>query len=192
MRGESETIADERFDSVVIIKAANSIGTGFYVTADLILTAYHVVDKANLIELTFYDGTKSFGKVIDHDVRLDLALIRAQTTGKPVKLYRGPIRLGETVEAIGHPQGYEFTITRGVISAIRKMTSLSLKASAPVEFVQTDTAISPGNSGGPLFLKDTVIAVNDWIRVDKGSQNLNFSVSHNEIRNYITRVLGKP
>ena len=191
-RTESGTIADERFDSVVIIKNANSVGSGFYVTPDLVLTAYHVVDKANLVEMTFYDGTKTFGKVIDHDVRLDLALIKAQTAGKPVKIYRGSIKLGETVEAIGHPKGYEFTITRGVVSALRRQRSAAIKANALVEFVQTDTPISPGNSGGPLFLKDAVIAVNDWVRVDKASQNLNFSVSYNEIRNYLDRFEGKP
>lgn len=191
-RAESGTIADERFDSVVIMKNANSIGAGFYVTPELVLTAYHVVDKANLVEMTFYDGTKTFGKVIDHDVRLDLALVKAQTAGKPVKIYTGSIKLGETVEAIGHPKGYEFTITRGVVSALRKQRSAAIKANALVEFVQTDTPISPGNSGGPLFLKDAVIAVNDWVRVDKASQNLNFSVSYNEIRNYLNRFEGKP
>ncbi|MDA8533869.1 trypsin-like serine protease [Burkholderiaceae bacterium] len=56
--------------------------------------------------------------------------------------------------------------------------------------MQTDTPISNGNSGGPLVLKDSVIGVNDWIRVDKGSQNLNFSVSYNEIRNYLERFTG--
>jgi S1-C subfamily serine protease len=186
----TSTIADERFDSVVIIKNANSIGAGFYVTPDLVLTAHHVVNKANLVEMTFYDGTKTYGKVIDHDIRLDLAIVKAQTVGKPVKIHSGPIRLGETAEAIGHPKGYEFTITRGVVSAVRKQQSQVIKSIAPVEFIQTDTPISPGNSGGPLFLKDTVIGVNDWVRVDKASQNLNFSVSFNEIRNYLNRFEG--
>jgi serine protease Do len=188
---ESGTIADERFDSVVIVKNARSIGTGFYVTPDLVLTAYHVVDKANLVEITFYDGTKTYGKVIDHDVRLDLALVKVQTAGKPVKIHSGTIKLGETVEAIGHPKGYEFTITRGVVSAVRTQKSAVIKSNALVEFIQTDTPISPGNSGGPLFLKDAVIGVNDWVRVDKASQNLNFSVSFNEIRNYLNRLEGK-
>ena len=188
----SGTIADERFDSVVIVKNAKAIGAGFYVTPDLILTAYHVVEKGNLVELTFYDGTKTYGKVVDHDVRLDLALVKAQTAGKPVTIHTGSIRLGETVEAIGHPKGYEFTITRGVVSAIRKQSSAGIKSKALVEFVQTDTPISPGNSGGPLFLKNSVIGVNDWVRVDKASQNLNFSVSFNEIRAYLNRFEGKP
>ena len=180
-------IADERFDSVVVIKNSNSTGTGFYVTPDLILTAYHVVDGSSLVELAFYDGTKSYGKVVDYDARLDLALIRPQVTGKPLKIHTGPIRLGATVEAIGHPKGYEFTISRGVVSAVRKQKGVILGSSNLVEFVQTDTPISPGNSGGPLLLGDAVIGVNDWVRVDKASQNLNFSVSFNEIREYLNK-----
>ncbi|MDP3350247.1 MAG: trypsin-like peptidase domain-containing protein [Hydrogenophaga sp.] len=187
----AQTIADERFDSVVIVRNSKATGTGFYVTPDLILTAFHVVDGNSLVELTFHDGTKSYGRVVDHDIRLDLALVRAQTAGKPLKIHQGPLRLGETVEAIGHPKGYEFTITRGVISAVRKQRSATIASENLVEFIQTDTPISPGNSGGPLLLKDVVIGVNDWIRVDKGSQNLNFSVSFNEIRSYLDRFQGR-
>jgi S1-C subfamily serine protease len=190
-QASSQTVADERFDSVVIVRNAKATGTGFYVTPDLLLTAYHVVDGSSLVELTFYDGTKSYGRVVDHDVRLDLALIKAQNPGKPLKIHSGPIKLGETVEAIGHPKGYDFTITRGVVSALRKQRSAAIGSNNLVEYVQTDTPISPGNSGGPLLLKDAVVGVNDWIRVDKGSQNLNFSVSFNEIREYLDRFSGK-
>lgn len=187
----SESIADDRFDSIVIIRNPKASGTGFYVTPELVLTAYHVVEGSALVEMTFYDGTKSYGRVVDHDVRLDLALIRAQTAGKPLRIHSGPLRLGETVEAIGHPKGYEFTITRGVISAVRKQRSAVIGSDALVEFIQTDTPISPGNSGGPLLAKDVVVGVNDWIRVDKGSQNLNFSVSYNEVRAFLDRFMGR-
>lgn len=187
----AQTIADERFDSIVVVQGPSSIGTGFYVTPELVLTAHHVVDKSALVQMTFYDGTKTFGKVVAHDILLDLALIRAQTTGKPLKIHQGPLRLGETVEAIGHPKGYEFTITRGVISAVRKQRSSNIGSGNLVEFVQTDTPISPGNSGGPLLLGGSVIGVNDWIRVDKGAQNLNFSVSFNEIRSFLDRYKGQ-
>lgn len=187
----AQTIADERFESVVVVQNPGSIGAGFYVTPDLVLTAYHVVKESALVQMTFYDGTKTFGKVVEHDIRLDLALVRAQNAGKPLKIHTGPLRLGETVDAIGHPKGYEFTITRGVISAVRRQRSANIGSDTLVEFVQTDTPISPGNSGGPLLMRDSVIGVNDWIRVDKGSQNLNFSVSYNEIKSFLDRFLSK-
>ncbi len=187
----AQTIADSRFDSIVIVQNPSASGTGFYVTPELVLTAYHVVKDSSIVQMTFYDGTKTFGRVVDHDVRLDLALVRAQTAGKPLKIHSGPLRLGETVEAIGHPKGYEFTITRGVISAVRRQRAPGLGSDLLVEFVQTDTPISPGNSGGPLLLGDVVIGVNDWIRVDKGSQNLNFSVSYNEIRSFLDRYTSR-
>jgi len=174
-----------------MVQNPGSVGAGFYVTPDLVLTAYHVVKDSALVQMTFYDGTKTFGKVVEHDIRLDLALVRAQTAGKPLKIHTGPLRLGETVEAIGHPKGYEFTITRGVISAVRRQRSANIGSDTLVEFVQTDTPISPGNSGGPLLMRDSVIGVNDWIRVDKGSQNLNFSVSWNEIKSFLDRFLSK-
>lgn len=190
--GQSDqTIADERYDSVVIIRNAKALGTGFYITPELVLTAYHVVEGSSLVEMTYYDGTKTYGRVVDHDIRLDLALIKAQQAGKPLPIFSGPIKLGETVEAIGHPKGYEFTITRGVISAVRRQRSAFIDSNNLVEFIQTDTPISPGNSGGPLLLKNSVIGVNDWIRVDKGAQNLNFSVSYNEIRAYLDRFKAK-
>lgn len=189
----SQTIADARFDSVLVIGNPNNggIGTGFYVTPELVLTAYHVVEGSSLVEMAYYDGSKTYGRVVDYDARLDLALIKAQQTGKPLSIHSGPLKLGETVEAIGHPKGYTFTITRGVISAARRQRSATIASDNLVEFIQTDTPISPGNSGGPLLLKDTVIGVNDWIRVDQGAQNLNFSVSYNEIRSYLDRFKGK-
>jgi S1-C subfamily serine protease len=183
--------ADNRFDSVVVIRTGESLGTGFYVTPELILTAYHVVEGSNIVELQSFNGQTSSGRVVDHDLRLDLALIKSQETGVPVSIYDGAIQLGETVEAIGHPKGYEFTISRGVVSAVRKNPSSMIESSALVEYIQTDTPISPGNSGGPLFIGSRVVGVADWVRVDKASQNLNFSVSYNEVNEYLSRFVNK-
>ena len=120
-----------------------------------------------------------------------MAIIRAQDVGIPVEIFSGPIRLGETVEAIGHPKGYEFTISRGVVSAVRKKESIMVGSAAKVEYIQSDTPISPGNSGGPLFMGDRVVGVADWVRVDQASQNLNFSVSYNEVLDYLKRFEGR-
>ena len=184
---KSGAIADPRFNSVVIVKAGSGTGTGFYVTPEIILTAYHVVEKSSLVQLEFYNGRQNSGRIIAHDIRLDLALIKADDVGIPLGIFSGNIRLGSTVEAIGHPQGLSFTITRGIVSSLRKQASIYTKGSAKVEFVQSDTPVSPGNSGGPLFLGNKVIGVVDFGNVEKYSQNLNFSVSFNEVRNFLRR-----
>jgi S1-C subfamily serine protease len=184
---KSGAIADPRFNSVVVVKAGSGTGSGFYVTPEIILTAYHVVEKSSLVQLETYNGRQSSGRIIAHDIRLDLALIKADEVGVPLEIFSGNINLGRTVEAIGHPPGLSFTITRGIISSLRKQSSIYTKGSAKVEFIQSDTPVSPGNSGGPLFLGNKVIGVVDFGNVEKYSQNLNFSVSFNEVNNFLRR-----
>jgi len=189
---EESTANDPRFDSVVAIYTAGSgLGTGFFVRPDIVMTNYHVVDENEFVELKMHDEQETFGKVIARDAVLDLALVKVQSRGKPVRFYnKNKIELGSTVEVIGHPKGYEFSITRGVVSAIRREKSANLNAGSDVLFVQVDAAISNGNSGGPVFLEDYVISVVSWIRVDQGSQNLNFSIHHSEAQRFLTENLG--
>lgn len=190
---------DPRFDHVVAIymSAKKGLGSGFFVMPDIVLTNYHVVKELQFAEMKLYSGPETFGKIIAKDVRLDLALVKVQSRGKPVKIYSGPnIDLGGTVEAIGHPRGFEFSITRGIISAIRKGAGNDFHGNKPthmktggddVLYIQLDAAISGGNSGGPLFLGDKVIGVNSWGRTD--GQNLNFAVHYSEIHNFLREYL---
>ncbi len=116
---------DKRFESVVLVKKSNGLGTGFYVTSDLVLTNYHVVGEQKFVELKKWDKTETFGKVVAKDVRLDLALVKVQDRGAPVIFYdRKDVSLGTDVEAIGHPEGIEFSLTRGIISSVRKARSV--------------------------------------------------------------------
>ena len=114
-------------------------------------------------------------------------MIKADQVGVPLEIYDGNVKLGSTVEAIGHPHQLAFTITRGIISALRKQPSVYTKKSAMVEFIQSDTPISPGNSGGPLLLGDKVVGMADFGNVKKYAQNLNFSVSFNEINKFLVK-----
>ena len=179
--------ADKRFNSVVVVNLpSGGLGTGFYVARDVILTAEHVVGDTRFVKLVNYKGEKFDGRVIDRDSQRDLALISTKKAGTPLQIFKGDLQLGSTVEAIGHPKGYSYSITRGVISALRlQSTVVGSRLARQVEFVQSDTPISNGNSGGPLLLGEKVVGVASWIRVDKGSQNLNFSVSANEISTYL-------
>ncbi len=185
---------DARFEmTVVIYNPGGSLGSGFFVADDTVLTNYHVIEGTKFVEIKMFDGQESFGKVIAHDIRLDLALVKVQARGVPVQfLGKKEISLGETVEAIGHPNGLEFTITRGVISAMRERESLYTPGAKMVRFIQTDTAINPGNSGGPLFLGDKVIGVNNNKIVKDGVEGIGFSVHYSEVVGFLRKHGFKP
>ncbi|WP_374630658.1 S1C family serine protease [Ferrovibrio sp.] len=191
---EQRPLNDPRFDHVVKVYRGRKggHGSGFFVSSDVVLTNWHVVDGTQFVELMGYDKQESFGRVIAQDIRLDLALVRVQSRGKPVRFYSGrQLDLGRTVEAIGHPQGLDFSVTRGVVSAVRPMPNINLRGSGgsgkDVLYVQTDAAVNPGNSGGPLFLGDRVVGVNTWGRND--ATGLNFSVHYSEVLNFLKENL---
>jgi hypothetical protein len=177
---------DPRFGSVVVVlNPKGSMGTGFYVAPELVMTNYHVVEGVKFVEMKMYNGMETFGKVVKSDVRLDLALIKVQDRGVPVEFHdKNTVDLGSTVEAIGHPKGLLFTITRGVVSAVRKKKSVYAVGGKDVLFVQTDAAINPGNSGGPLFLGQKVVGVNNN-KLAGGSEGLGFAVHYSEIAQFM-------
>jgi serine protease Do len=180
---------DPRFDHVVVVyTGSGSFGSGFFIKDDIVLTNWHVVENSAFVEMKTYDGQETFGKIIAKDVRVDLALVKVQTRGKPVIFYtKNTIDLGQTVEAIGHPKGLEFSITRGVVSAIREHPSINLPVGGAddVLFIQIDTPINPGNSGGPLFLGDKVVGVNTWGLKKNIAEGLNFAVHYSEVIKFI-------
>ena len=160
---DARPLNDPRFDSVVAIyTGAGSMGSGFYVRPNIVMTNWHVVENHPIVELRTYDKRESFGQVIAKDVRLDLALVKVQDRGRPVRFYQGKDLVpGETLEAIGHPRRLLFSITRGVVSAIRKRRGGTNETqTGDVLYIQTDADINPGNSGGPLFKGDKVVGVN--------------------------------
>ncbi len=195
---DDRPLNDPRFDSVVRVfgEGKRSFGSGFYITPDVVMTNWHVVDNAKFVEMKRFDGRETFGKVLATDVRLDVAIVKVQDRGKPVKFHaRKDIDLGATVEAIGHPRGFEFSVTRGVVSAIRKAPSINLRslvggAGKPVLFIQTDAAINGGNSGGPLFMGNRVVGMNTWVYTEGGgSEGLNFAVHFSELRAFLRDYL---
>ena len=194
-RFDARPLNDPRFDSVVVVytktKNGTALGSGFFVTPDVVLTNFHVVDGATFVEMKTYNGQETFGKVLARDAIRDLAVIKVQSRGKPVQFYtKKALDLGSTVEAIGHPRGLEFSITRGVISAIRKERTALLKGGGTdVLFIQTDAPINPGNSGGPLFLGDRVIGVNTQGLSKSAAEGLNFSVHYSEVLEFLEENL---
>jgi S1-C subfamily serine protease len=164
------------------------LGSGFYVTGDLVLTNFHVIDGTQFVEIKLFSGLETTGKVIASDPRLDLALVKVGMRGQPVTLYaERTLPLGAEVELIGHPKGLEFSITRGVVSALRELESPNVPGGKKVRFIQTDAAINGGNSGGPMFLGDRVVGVNTLKTVGVEFEGLNFAVHYGEVLEFLAR-----
>jgi serine protease Do len=138
-------------------------GSGFIVSADgYILTNTHVVSNADEVTVRLTDRREFLAKVIGADERTDVAVIKINATNLPTVRLGDPqkIKPGQWVLAIGSPFGFENSATAGIISA----TSRSLPSDNYVPFIQTDVAVNPGNSGGPLFnMAGEVIGINSQI-----------------------------
>ena len=181
-------VKDDRFDSVVIVETENGLGSGFFISSDEILTNYHVIENSTSISITDKFKKRSSAVVIKKDLRRDLAILKTNTSGKPVKFFSGKLKQGEMVEALGHPKGRKFSLTKGWISAIRKESSVYSATGTPdVLFIQTDAAINPGNSGGPLFYKDEVVGVNTQGLHKDSTEGMNFAVHFSEVNKFLSK-----
>jgi serine protease Do len=152
-------------------------GSGFIVTPDgTILTNAHVVDGASEVKVKLTDRREFTAKVLGIDKTADVAVLKIDTKGLPTVKIGDPSRVsvGQWVLAIGSPFGLENTATAGILSA----RSRSLPGEGYVPFLQTDVAVNPGNSGGPLFnAEGEVIGINSQIFSHSGGyMGLSFAI----------------
>jgi serine protease Do len=155
----------------------HGVGSGFIVSADgLIITNAHVVAGASDVMVKLTDKREFKAKIVGADPQTDIAVLRIDAKDLPtVQLGDAKdLRVGEWVVAIGSPYGFESTVTAGIVSA----TARALPDGTYVPFIQTDVAVNPGNSGGPLFnLKGEVVGVNAQIVSGTGGyQGLSFAI----------------
>jgi serine protease Do len=152
-------------------------GSGFIISADgLVLTNAHVVNGASEVTVKLTDRREFVAKVIGKDVQSDVALLRIDANNLPTVTLGDPraLRAGEWVVAIGSPFGFENSVTAGIVSAKGR----TLPDESYVPFIQTDVAVNPGNSGGPLFnLAGEVVGINSQIFSHTGGyQGLSFAI----------------
>lgn len=137
------------------------VGSGFITTADgYVMTNAHVVDGADEIYVTLTDKREFKAKLVGADKRTDVAVVKIEAKGLPAVQVGDVNRLkvGEWVMAIGTPFGLENTVTAGIVSAKARDTG------EEVRFIQTDVAVNPGNSGGPLInMRGEVVGINSQI-----------------------------
>lgn len=165
-------------------------GSGFVIAPDgLVVTNFHVVGDARTVRVSMPDGASSEGRVLGRDPDTDIALVRADGSfvdvaplGDSKRLRRGQIAI-----AIGNPLGFEWTVTSGVVSALGRSMQASTGRLID-DVIQTDAALNPGNSGGPLVSSaGEVIGVNT--AMIHGAQGIAFAVASNTARFVISEII---
>jgi len=159
-------------------RRVNGMGTGIVVDPrGYILTNHHVVHGVRRIQVTLADGSSHFARIVSHDEKTDLAIVKINPQGDLPVIRIGTsadLMPGETVIAVGNAYGYEHTVTQGIISALHRTVQVS-DSQQYEDLIQTDASINPGNSGGPLLNIDgEMIGVNVAVRA--GAQGIGFAI----------------
>ena len=206
-RGSAKNIYKSYANSVVFLynptKGKESLGAGFLVhESGVILTNWHVTKGAKEIyvwplpkdgavetEVLFKDIDPYFGSVLAENKGQDLALVKVSGLTADTKVVElgsnESVSIGDTVYAIGHPNGLPWSFTLGTVSQIRKNKKWVYedKSEHQATVIQTQTPISPGNSGGPLFSESgKIVGINTW---GADGQNLNFAVAVDHAKEFI-------
>ncbi|MEB3320977.1 MAG: trypsin-like peptidase domain-containing protein [Cyanobium sp.] len=165
-------------------------GSGVITRSDgVILTNAHVVDGASDVSVTLPDGRSFTGKVLGADPLTDVAVVKVVASRLPVAPLgdSARVRPGETAIAIGNPLGLDNTVTAGILSAIERTNAVGEGQRVP--YLQTDAAVNPGNSGGPLINdRGQVIGINTAIRQAPGA-GLSFAIPINVARQIAAQIL---
>jgi serine protease Do len=166
-----------------------SMGSGFLIRQDgYLITNEHVVADADFIQVRLSDGRRFEGKLVGRDERVDLALVKIEAMGLPVAALgdSNRLRVGEFVMALGHPFGLEQTVSFGIVS--RKGAPLQV-ATPGFDFIQTDAAVNPGNSGGPLVnMAGEVVGINSMAA---RNGTIGFAIPVNIVKGLLPQLASK-
>jgi len=198
MRGRSSMLDDNLlrryfpdFAERMPPQRATSLGSGVIVAREgYVLTNHHVIDGADEIQLVLADGRRIAAKVRGSDPETDLAVLKAEAADLPAITLGdlGSVQVGDVVLAIGNPFGFGNTVTLGIISALGRSR---LGINRYEDFIQTDAAVNPGNSGGALI--DTagrLIGINSTIYSRSGgSLGIGFAIPVSLARDVLAQII---
>jgi len=175
-------------DSVVLVQTDQGSGTGFMIDESHVVTNAHVVGEAESAEVRFSEGQWTTGEVVGTDPHSDLAAIAVETvpeSATPLSFIDGETQVGTDVVAIGNPFNFDGSVTAGIVSGVDRSIPSPTGFTIP-DAIQTDAAVNPGNSGGPLMSMDgDVVAVIN----SGGGDNLGFGVSAPLARRVIPELI---
>lgn len=172
--------------SVVIVRLERSLGTGVIVGEDgLVVTNAHVVGETESVTIELSDGSTTRASVIARDTKIDLALLKVEPSDRAwlALMLEGDDRppVGTDIYIIGHPLGLGWSVSRGVVSGHRRAGEVG-----PVGYIQTDAAISPGNSGGPMVTGDSrIVGIVVSKLAGSGAENIAFAIPVADVRAFI-------
>ena len=182
-------VAREITPTVVSVTRQGGSGSGIIVSRDgVVITNAHVVGESRAVEVGLADGRTVRGQVLGRDPTIDVAVVRVSASNLPAAPLgdSDKLEVGQSAIAIGNPLGLERTVTSGVVSAVnRSPRGFDLNG-----LIQTDAAISPGNSGGPLVdSRGRVIGINTAVLAGAGASGLGFAVPINLANDVVRQLL---
>jgi serine protease DegQ len=171
-------------------RRANSLGSGVIVSRDgYVLTNNHMIEGADDIQIVLSDGRRLRARVRGSDPDSDLAVLKADVSDLPAITFGtlDSVQVGDTVLAIGSPFGFGNTVTHGIISALGR----NLEMNRFEDFIQTDAAVNPGNSGGALVDSGgNLIGINSAIFSQSGgSQGIGFAIPVSLAKNVLEQII---
>lgn len=177
-------VIESAIKGVVTVRTQIGQGTGFIISDDgYFVTNAHVISGSEKIYAITYDQDVKSAELIGYDTDLDIALLKI--SGDYEELYldnSNSVQIGEKVIAIGNPLGLQFSVSQGIVSGVHREGPNNLQA-----YIQTDAALNPGNSGGPLInTNGKVIGINNF-KIGSG-ESLGFALESNFIREVVNDI----
>lgn len=188
-------VAQRVAPSIVTILAGNSLGSGVVFQPDVIATAAHVLGTEKSVKIVLADGKSADGTVIATDPVTDVGAVRSSRAGLPVAKFDESLPdLGDLAIAVGSPLGFTSSVTSGVISGLgRSIPGTAGQTQSLVDLIQTDAAISPGNSGGGIVDGDGQVLglAEAYIPPSEGAVSIGFAIPAHTVTDVMNQLLQK-